>query len=130
MPEPVLDLSGLSVLTSTVNALVAAEKKLVSGTIEHVAYETKHIMRYEAPVRSGGLRDSVSYNMTRAASSAVIGARAPHSSIVEGGTSMRKNRNGASRGRMPPNPFVERTSIQVTRLIDAAVDAVWETIHP
>lgn len=74
-------------------------------------------MKQEAPVRRGSLRKSITMAIRKVSGGTFdveVGPekrrRGSHGHLVERGTTARTWRSGKSTGRMPANPFVQRTA--------------------
>jgi hypothetical protein len=81
-------------------------------------------MKPEAPKASGMLRKKVGSRVKKSRGKdgfyAAVRSFAPHHHLVVAGTRDRFTRNGAFRGQMPPNGYVDRTA---DRWENAALDA-------
>ena len=76
------------------------------AAVEHLGEAITGDARSEAPVKTGGLRDSIGLKKKKSALSAMVVVDAPHGGIVHNGTSSGPNHPFSTKA----NPFVRRAA--------------------
>lgn len=114
-------LSGTQAQAIREKAIAAGARALVGPTRNAAPLGPTGNLRKKVGARKGrsskgGDRDPAVY---------VVGSTAPHRHLVIRGTRQRTTRSGASRGRMPANPFVSRAWLASRSKVTAKIRAVY-----
>ena len=121
MADPVIILAtGFPAVEASLKRLSGIDaQRIRERTITAGARMTVPFVKSETPIRTGTLfnrtgsftsrsRTSGGFIVGRDTNSRIVGSTAPHRHLVTRGTAPRSTRNGAYRGIMPSNPYIDR----------------------
>lgn len=94
-------------------------REVMAENVRHLAGAIAQDARGEAPVVSGGLRDSIGVKDGKSRLSALVVADAPHAGLVHNGTSVGPSHPFSTKA----NPFVKRAAQKNFENLKAASEA-------